>query len=93
MTLGLDWSGSESYVSQPIRPWKIDNTDVGLTRSHGPLTFATVFGAGHMVGPEDAIWGISRINDLNHDTISKAPYDKPIESLELLRRWLKEKEL
>ncbi|EMD33573.1 hypothetical protein CERSUDRAFT_117687 [Gelatoporia subvermispora B] len=65
MTLGLEWSGRDEFVSQPLQKWQVDGHAVGLTRSAGPLTFATLFGAGHMV-----------------------PYNKPKESLELVKRWL-----
>ena len=50
MTLELDWTGKEAFGSQPLRDWKIDDRAVGVTRSAGPLTFATIAGAGHMVG-------------------------------------------
>jgi carboxypeptidase C (cathepsin A) len=49
MTLGLEWTGQEGFVSQPLRDWKIGGRAVGMTRSYGSLTFATIAGAGHMV--------------------------------------------
>ncbi|KAH9934971.1 Alpha/Beta hydrolase protein [Fomitopsis serialis] len=36
----------------PLREWNVDGAVAGLTRSAGPLTFATIYGAGHMV-PHD----------------------------------------
>lgn len=51
MTLGLDWTGKDAFTSQPLRDWKIGDRAVGVTRSAGPLTFATIQGAGHMVSP------------------------------------------
>ncbi|KAI0354050.1 serine carboxypeptidase [Trametes cingulata] len=65
MTLGLEWTKQDEYRSQPLREWTVDGKPVGLTRSGGGLTFATITGAGHL-----------------------APYDKPVESLELANRWL-----
>ncbi|OCH92451.1 serine carboxypeptidase [Obba rivulosa] len=70
MTLILEWTGHDEFVSQPLREWEVDGTPAGLTRSAGPLTFATIFGAGHMV-----------------------PYNKPKESLELVKRWLAKEKL
>ncbi|OCH89475.1 serine carboxypeptidase [Obba rivulosa] len=70
MTLGLEWTGQAAFVAQPLREWEVNGTAAGLTRSAGPFTFATIFGAGHMV-----------------------PYDKPLESLELVKRWLAKEDL
>ncbi|KZT70196.1 serine carboxypeptidase [Daedalea quercina L-15889] len=52
MTLNLEWTGQSEFVAQPLREWKVDGAVAGLTRSVGPLTFATIYGAGHMV-PHD----------------------------------------
>jgi carboxypeptidase C (cathepsin A) len=49
-TLGLEWSGQELFRSQNLKEWKVDDKVVGETRSARGLTFATVEGAGHMVG-------------------------------------------
>lgn len=49
MTLGLDWTGKTAFGSQPLRDWKVGDRKVGVTRSAGPLTYATIEGAGHMV--------------------------------------------
>ncbi|KAI0666416.1 serine carboxypeptidase [Trametes maxima] len=65
MTLALEWSGQEEFRADPLKEWTIDGKAVGVTRSGGGLTYATIAGAGHM-----------------------APYDKPVESLELANRWL-----
>ncbi|THH00828.1 hypothetical protein EW026_g1778 [Hermanssonia centrifuga] len=70
MTLGMEWTGQESFRSQPLRDWRVGDHVAGRTRSAGALTFATIAGAGHM-----------------------APYDKPAESLELVKRWLAGEEL
>ncbi|KAI0069950.1 serine carboxypeptidase [Panus rudis PR-1116 ss-1] len=65
MTLGLEWTHQDRFNAQSLREWKINGTAAGVTRSAGPLTFTTIYGAGHM-----------------------APYNRPAESLELVRRWL-----
>jgi len=48
MTLALEWSGQEAFVSQPMRDWFVNDIVVGKTRSWKGLTFATIDGAGHM---------------------------------------------
>jgi len=70
MTLAMEWSGHRLFVEQPLKEWTTNGTVAGRARSAGPLTFATVHGAGHM-----------------------APYDKPKETLEMVRRWLQQESL
>jgi carboxypeptidase C (cathepsin A) len=45
----LDWSGHDAYTKAEERVWKYDGQGVGRTRSAGPLTYATLRGAGHFV--------------------------------------------
>ena len=48
----LQWSGHDSFNEQEWRVWGLNKTiGAGITKSSGPLTFATVWGAGHMVNP------------------------------------------
>nr|GAT52547.1 predicted protein [Mycena chlorophos] len=47
-TLELEWSGHDEFAGQPLRAWVVDGERAGLTRSAGPLTFATIDGGGHM---------------------------------------------
>ncbi|KAL6307995.1 serine carboxypeptidase [Sparassis latifolia] len=65
MTLALEWTGQKDFTSKPLTEWSVNGKVAGLTRSSGPLTFVTIYGAGHMV-----------------------PYDKPVESLAMVNRWL-----
>ena len=48
-TLEMKWSGQEAFVSQELREWEVDGKPAGKTRSSGPLSFATLYGAGHLV--------------------------------------------
>lgn len=50
-TLALEWSGKEGFVGEELREWKVGGEVAGKTRAWGPLTFATIDGAGHMVRP------------------------------------------
>lgn len=49
MTLALEWAGKEAFNAQHLREWQFNGTSAGLTRKAGPLTFATIYDAGHMV--------------------------------------------
>ncbi|KAI5118997.1 hypothetical protein M0805_004407 [Coniferiporia weirii] len=69
-TLAMEWSGQSEFAKQPLRDWTVDKRNAGKVRTAGPLTFATIKDAGHMV-----------------------PYDKPIEALALVNRWINEEPL
>jgi hypothetical protein len=45
----LDWSGHAAYAGADERVWEVDGAGAGRVRSAGPLTFATIRKAGHMV--------------------------------------------
>jgi carboxypeptidase C (cathepsin A) len=48
-TRELEWSGHSAFAGEELRPWVVDGAEAGVYRSHGPFTFATVKGAGHLV--------------------------------------------
>lgn len=48
-TLEMEWSGQEGFRSQDLKQWKIKGEPMGKFRSFANLTFATIYGAGHMV--------------------------------------------
>lgn len=45
----LEWSGHDAYKAEEWRDWTVNGKKAGETKSSGPLTFATVLGAGHMM--------------------------------------------
>ncbi|KAN0097812.1 Merops: S10.UPW [Tylopilus felleus] len=49
----LDWTGNEAYKKQVWRPWLVNGNAAGETKTSGKLTFASVYGAGHMMIPHD----------------------------------------
>ncbi|KAI5117301.1 hypothetical protein M0805_008565 [Coniferiporia weirii] len=69
-TLDMEWEGREAFVQEELRDWLVGGAPAGKTRTSGNFTFATIYGAGHLV-----------------------PHDKPIESLEMVNRWLAEESL
>ena len=48
-TLDMLWSGQSGFQREPLREWLVDDKPAGKTRTYGNLTFATVYGAGHLV--------------------------------------------
>lgn len=45
----LEWTGNNAFNSTEYRRWSVEGTVAGDVKSAKGLTFATVFGAGHMV--------------------------------------------
>lgn len=89
MTLALEWTGQDEFAAEPLRDWQVEDEVAGVTRSAGPFTFATIYGAGHMVR-----WTLTyRPKYHAHCCCNKVPYDKPKESLEMVKRWLAGEEL
>ncbi|KAH7100866.1 peptidase S10, serine carboxypeptidase [Auriculariales sp. MPI-PUGE-AT-0066] len=69
-TNALEWSRGGELRVQELVEWQVDGERAGLTKSVGPLRYATVEKAGHMV-----------------------PYDRPIQALAMLTRWLNDEPL
>ena len=88
MTLALEWTGQDAFVAEPLRDWTVDGKVAGVMRSAGAFTFATIYGAGHMVCSHRLLV-VSECGRLHN----QVPYDKPKESLELVRRWLAEEQI
>lgn len=49
MTFSIEWTHQDAFMSQPLREWTVDDRAAGKTRRTEGLTFATIYGAGHMV--------------------------------------------
>lgn len=49
-TRALEWSGGSAFAAEALGTWDVGGRVVGKVRSSGKLTFATIKGAGHMVG-------------------------------------------
>ncbi|KAG6375076.1 Alpha/Beta hydrolase protein [Boletus reticuloceps] len=45
----LDWTGNEAYKKKVWRTWLVNGNAAGETKTSGKLTFASVYGAGHMM--------------------------------------------
>ncbi|KAK9676379.1 hypothetical protein RND81_11G073300 [Saponaria officinalis] len=45
----MEWSGQKDFVAAPEIPFKVDGSQAGILKTHGPLSFLKVHDAGHMV--------------------------------------------
>lgn len=54
----LEWTGSAQYKANAWRDWTVDGHKAGEVKTAGPLTFATVRGAGHMISRFRRLSGI-----------------------------------
>ena len=45
----LQWAGHDEFDEKAWRVWEVDGNGAGITKRAGLLTFASVWGAGHMV--------------------------------------------
>lgn len=62
-TLALAWNGMEGYNAAPeVRFSSDQNTDAGVIRSYGGLSFLRVFNAGHMVPQDQPEVSLTMIN-------------------------------
>jgi carboxypeptidase C (cathepsin A) len=48
-TRELEWTGHDTFSSQPLTEWFVGDKVAGTKRSANGLTFANIEGAGHMV--------------------------------------------
>lgn len=69
-THALEWNHGTEYRNETLKPWKLDDSEVGQVRSYGPLTFARVYGGGHMLPHDQPKSSL----DLFNRWIMKEPY-------------------
>ncbi|KAM5532725.1 hypothetical protein V8D89_013617 [Ganoderma adspersum] len=54
----LQWTGNARYNLQGFRDWTVEGHKGGEVKSSGPLTFATIRGAGHMISLQACLAGV-----------------------------------
>lgn len=87
----LEWSGRAEYAEAEWRDWSAGGIKAGETKSAGRLTFATVRGAGHMMSAIMLYWSGSLMTNFSFEIY--APFDKPVETLAMVSRWLAHEDL
>ncbi|TDL29185.1 peptidase S10 serine carboxypeptidase [Rickenella mellea] len=60
----LEWSGQEEFNGRPWRNWNVSAEDgaVGITKSAGLLTFASIWAAGHMVPHDKPVESLAMVS-------------------------------
>lgn len=48
-TLDMEWPGQAGYREAEMSDWLVDGKSAGKTKFFGNFTFATIYGAGHLV--------------------------------------------
>lgn len=81
-TLAMEWSGQKDFVAEELGSWSVKNKTAGKLRSTGPLTFATIKGAGHMVSTS----AMHILNRCNTVKLIIDPYELDTGSLRQTRR-------
>ncbi|EJD40580.1 serine carboxypeptidase [Auricularia subglabra TFB-10046 SS5] len=61
-TSALEWPGHETFNSQEMHEWTVEGARAGLVKKAGPLTFATVDAAGHMVPYDKPAQALEMLN-------------------------------
>ncbi|KAI0720036.1 serine carboxypeptidase [Cerioporus squamosus] len=62
MTVELEWTQQEVFSNQSLREWFVDGEVAGKTRTAGPLTFATIRDAGHLVPYDQPVRSLQLVN-------------------------------
>ena len=53
----LEWVGKQRYNEARWRSWTVNGKEAGRTKSAGPLTFASIYGAGHLISIHFVVTG------------------------------------
>ena len=48
-TLDMEWPGQAGYREAEMNEWLVNSKPAGKTKTFGNFTFATIYGAGHLV--------------------------------------------
>ncbi|KLO15321.1 alpha/beta-hydrolase [Schizopora paradoxa] len=61
-TKEMVWSGQAGYVKEQLVDWSVDGHVAGKVRSYGNFTFATIYGAGHLVPHDKPAESLAMLN-------------------------------
>ncbi|WVY98468.1 hypothetical protein V8G54_030619 [Vigna mungo] len=71
----MEWSGQKEFVSSPEVPFTVDDSEAGLLKTYGPLSFLKVHDAGHMVPMDQPKAALEMLKRWTQGTLSESGDD------------------
>ncbi|QCE07900.1 serine carboxypeptidase-like [Vigna unguiculata] len=71
----MEWSGQKEFVSSLEVPFKVDDSEAGLLKTYGPLSFLKVHDAGHMVPMDQPKAALEMLKRWTQGTLSESGDD------------------
>ncbi|XP_027365210.1 serine carboxypeptidase-like 48 isoform X2 [Abrus precatorius] len=71
----MEWSGQKEFVASPEVPFTVDDSEAGLLKNYGPLSFLKVHDAGHMVPMDQPKASLEMLKKWTQGTLSKSGAD------------------
>ncbi|WJX27930.1 hypothetical protein P8452_16703 [Trifolium repens] len=71
----MEWSGQKEFVASPEVPFTVDDSEAGLLKNYGPLSFLKVHDAGHMVPMDQPKAALEMLKRWTQGTLLKSEAD------------------
>ncbi|KAB1219028.1 Serine carboxypeptidase-like 49 [Morella rubra] len=71
----MEWSGQKKFGASPEVPFVVDDSEAGVLKSHGPLSFLKVHDAGHMVPMDQPKASLEMLRRWTQGKLSEVPSD------------------
>ncbi|KAK7268297.1 hypothetical protein RIF29_20994 [Crotalaria pallida] len=71
----MKWSGQKEFGASPEVPFTVDDSEAGLLKTYGPLSFLKVHNAGHMVPMDQPKAALEMLKKWTQGTLSKSGAD------------------
>lgn len=63
-TVKMEWTGKEKFGKEELKEWSVLGKPAGLAREYGNFSFATIYGAGHLVSGTTLLTSLSKKKNL-----------------------------
>ncbi|RDX85908.1 Serine carboxypeptidase-like 49, partial [Mucuna pruriens] len=71
----MEWSGQKEFVATSEVPFTVDDSEAGLLKNYGPLSFLKVHDAGHMVPMDQPKAALEMLKRWTQGTLSESGTD------------------
>ena len=71
----MEWSGQQEFVVSSEVPFTVDDSEAGLLKKYGPLSFLKVHDAGHMVPMDQPKASLEMLKRWTQGTLSESAAD------------------